>query len=109
MTRKRWTARERVDIVAEFVSTSIGAAEICRKYGVPPATFDNWHRRFMDAGRRELAGIGGGDPAKALAKETESLRILAGDLALANAALKKTLEQRKGRARPKGRRMAGQA
>ena len=101
MTRKRWTAKERVDIMVEFVSTSIGAAEICRKYGVPSATFDNWHRRFMDAGRRELAGIGGGgsnggDPAKALAKETRPLKILAGDLTLANAALKKTLEMRKG-------------
>lgn len=55
----------------EFLSTNIGVAEICRKYGIPPTAFDNWRKRFVDAGRRELAGIGGsggGDPAKAMAR-----------------------------------------
>ena len=111
MTHKRWTAKERADIVVEFLSTNIGVAEICRKYGIPPTTFDNWRKRFVDAGKRELAGIGGGgrrsDPARALAKENESLRIVAGEQALALAELKKTLEMGRGRARSRGRQSAG--
>ena len=92
MTHKRWTAKERVDIVVEFLSTNIGVAEVCRKYAISPTTFDNWRKRFMDAGRRELAGIGGSsrnDPAKALARENESLKIVVREQALALAELKK--------------------
>ena len=99
MTHKKWSAKERVDIMIEFLSTNMGVAEVCRKYGISPTTFDNWRRRFMDAGKRELAGIGGNgrsDPAKALAKENESLKIVVGELTLANSALKKSLELRRG-------------
>ena len=99
MTHKRWTAKERVDIVIEFISTNIGVAEICRKYSIAPTTFDKWRKRFMDAGKRELAGIGGNgrsDPAKAQAKEIESLKIIVGEQALALAELKKSLELRRG-------------
>ena len=102
MTHKRWTAKERVDIVVEFLSTNIGVAEICRKHGISPTTFDNWRKRFMDAGRRELAGIGGdggGDPAKALAQENESLKIVAGEQALAVAAMKEALDAQRGERR----------
>ena len=99
MTHKKWSAEERVDIMIEFLSTNIGVAEVCRKYGISPTTFDNWRKRFMDAGKRELAGIGGNgrsDPAKALAKENESLKIVVGEQALALAELKKSLELRRG-------------
>ena len=99
MTHKKWSAEERVDIMVEFLSTNMGAAEVCRKHGIPLTTFDNWRRRFMDAGKRELAGIGGNgrsDPAKALARENESLKIVVGELTLANSALKKSLELRRG-------------
>ena len=34
MTHKRWTTKERVDIVVEFLSTNIGVAEVCRKYAI---------------------------------------------------------------------------
>ena len=99
MTHKKWSAKERVDIMIEFLSTNIGVAEVCRKYGISPTTFDNWRRRFMDAGKRELAGIGGNgrsDPAKALAKENEPLKIVVGEQTLALAELKKSLELRRG-------------
>ena len=91
MTCKRWTPKERADIVVEFITTDIGAAEICRKYGIPPTTFGGWRRRFTDAGRKELAGTGGdggGDPAKAMAREIESLKIVAGEQAMALAVMK---------------------
>ena len=59
----------------------------CLEHGVSLTTFDNWRKRFMDAGKRELAGIGGNgrsDPAKAQAKEIESLKIVVGEQTPAN-------------------------
>ena len=99
MTHKKWSAKERADIMIEFLSTNMGVAEACRKYGISPTTFDNWRRRFMDAGKRELAGIGGNgrsDPAKALARENESLKIVVGEQALALAELKKARSRGEG-------------
>ena len=95
MTRRRWTAKERVDIVVEFLSTDIGAAGICRKHGVPPSTFGGWRRRFMEAGSRELAG-GRNDPARVLARERESLKIVAAGQSLAVAEMQKVLDARGG-------------
>ena len=105
MTHKRWTAKERVDIVVEYLSTNIGVAGTCRKHGLSPTTFDNRRKRFMDAGKRDLAGIGGdgrSDPAKALARENGSLRIIVCEQALVNTELKKSWELRRGRARSRG-------
>ena len=87
LTRKKWSAKKRADIVVEFLSTNISVAEVCRKYGISLTTFDNWRRWFMDTGKRELAGIGGNgrsDPAKARAKENESPKIVVGEQALAS-------------------------
>ena len=56
-------------------------------------------QEFMDAGKRELASIGGNgrsDPAKALAKENESLKIVVGELTSVNAELEKSWELRRG-------------
>lgn len=53
----------------------------------------------MGAGKRDLSGIGGngrGDPAKALAKESESLKIVVGELTLVNSELKKTWRRGEG-------------
>ena len=79
-------------MAVEYLSTNIGVAGICRKHGLSPTTFGNWRKRFMDAGKRELAGIGGNgrsDPAKAQAREIEALKIVVGELTLVNAELKK--------------------
>ena len=92
-------------MAVEYLSTNIGVAGICRKHGLSPTTFGNWRKRFMDAGKRELAGIGGNgrsDPAKAQAREIEALKIVVGELTLVNAELKKSWESRRGRARSRG-------
>ena len=80
--------------MAGFLPANMGAAEVRRKYGIPPAMSGNWRRRFMDAGRGEPAGAGGSgrsDPAKALAREGEPPGVVAGEQALAPAELKKKL------------------
>ena len=102
MTHK-WSAEEGADIVAGFLSTNMGAAEACRKCDALPTMLGSWCRRSMGAGKRDLAGTGGdggSDPAKAPARENESPRIVVGELTLANSAPRKSLELRRGWARP---------
>jgi hypothetical protein len=36
MPHRRWTAEEKIRIVLESLNTSIGVAELCRKYAVNP-------------------------------------------------------------------------
>ncbi len=67
MVRKQWTVKARADMAAEFLPTDVGAAEMCRKHGVPPATFGGWRRRLMEVGSGDIAG-GGNDPARAPAR-----------------------------------------
>ena len=72
--------------MAGFRPANMGVAEVCRRRGISLTTFGNRRRRFMDAGKRELAGIGGNgrsDPAEALAGENESPRIVVGEQAIA--------------------------
>ena len=78
--------------VVGCLSTNIGVAGIRRKHGVSPTAFDNWRKRLMDAGKEELAGIGGSgrsDPTKAQAKEIEPPKIVADEQDLVVAGLKK--------------------
>ena len=86
--------KARVDMAAEFLSTSVGAAGMCHKHGVPPAAFGGWRRRPMEA-RRELGGAC--DPARAPAREGEPGRIVAAGQALVIAEAKKPLDAGGGR------------
>ena len=91
-TYKQRTAKERAGTVVEFASTDVGVSETCRKCGISPTASDNWRKMAMDAGKREPAGIGGNgrsDPAKAMSKEIESLKIVVGEQVPVNAELKK--------------------
>ena len=53
---KRRTPQEKANIVAEFFTTRISAAELCRRHNVSPATFQDWRDRFLQDGKQALAG-----------------------------------------------------
>ena len=69
---KRRSPEEKASIVVEFFTTSIPAAELCRKHSVSPATFQDWKDKFLQGGRQALADWGGA--AKNHAKEVENLK-----------------------------------
>ena len=69
---KRRTPQEKANIVTEFFTTRISAAELCRRHNVSPATFQDWRDRFLQGDRQALAG--GGDRAKSHAREVENLK-----------------------------------
>ena len=92
---KKWTVSEKTRIVLESLTTSIGPAELCRKYNLSPNTFYPWKERFLESGKAAFSGAPNGDTCKALQKENDSLKHLIGELTIANDAFKKTLEGQK--------------
>ena len=87
---KRCMPQEKARIVLEFLNTRTSAAELCRKYNISQATFQDWKDKFMADGKQALAGRV--DVAKIHAKEVENLKRIIGEITVANDILKKTLE-----------------
>ena len=90
---KRRMPQEKARIVLEFLNTSTSAAELCRKYSISPATFQDWKDKFMAGGKQALAGRG--DVAKIHTKEVENLKRIIGEITVANDILKKNFGGRK--------------
>lgn len=91
VAKSRHPAEEKIRIVMESMTTSIGTAELCRKYNIQPQTFYSWREKFVDGGKMALTGRNG-DAEKHLQKENESLKRIVGELTMANDIFKKTLE-----------------
>jgi transposase len=56
VTRKKYSAEEKIRIVIEGLRGEYSIAELCRKEGIHPNLFYNWSKEFMEAGKRRLAG-----------------------------------------------------
>jgi nitrite reductase/ring-hydroxylating ferredoxin subunit len=52
-----WMAEDRIRIVMESLTTSMSAAELCRKYNLAPGQFDLWKQRFIEGGKLALANF----------------------------------------------------
>ena len=73
---KRRSPQEKASIMTEFFTTSMSAAELCRKHNVSPATFQDWREKFLQGGKQALAG---GDGVKNHAGEMEKINRIIGD------------------------------
>ncbi len=92
MSKKTWSAQDKIEIVMEQFNTNIETAELCRRHSLSPRTFYQWRERFLQAGCASLSGRGHKSTEEQQQKEIESLKKIVGEYAVANAALKKTLE-----------------
>lgn len=45
--RKKWSAREKLEIVLEGIQNPEGIAEVCRKYGVNTTSYYLWRDRLF--------------------------------------------------------------
>lgn len=97
MIRRRWTAEEKIRIVLESLNTSIGLAELCRKYAVNPTVFYAWRTRFIEGGKQALTRSRRNEGGGMLQGENERLKQLIGELTIANDAFKKILQGEKRR------------
>ena len=94
MTDKKtqWSTDEKVRIVLQTLDPQASMAEICRQHNLAPRTVYGWKDRFLAAGRGAFDGSDAVSRVKRHKQEVASLKRIIGEYAVANEALKKTLE-----------------
>jgi transposase len=95
VSRRRFSAEEKIRVVMEGIRGDISVSELCRREGVHTTVYYKWLKEFMEAGKRRLRGdlqreAGRGEVA-ALRDENARLKQLVADYALDLMALKKSL------------------
>ena len=56
ITRRKFTAEEKIRIVLEGLRGEETIAELCRREGISPNLYYNWSKEFLEAGKRRLQG-----------------------------------------------------
>jgi len=93
VTRRRFTAEEKIRIVMEGIRGEEPVSAICRREGIQSTVYYRWLKEFMEAGKRRLRGDtlreAGRDEVAALQQENARLKQLVADYALELMVLKK--------------------
>jgi len=94
ITRRKFTAEEKVRIVLEGFRRDTPIRELCRREGIRPGTYYSWLKDFMEAGKERLQRDTTRDATKAevneLKRENARLKQLVAELSLQVHVLKKT-------------------
>lgn len=95
VTRRHFSAEDKIRIVLEGLRGEDSIAELCRKEGIAQSLFYTWSKEFMEAGKRRLAGdtarAATTDEVKNLRREASALKECVADLTLENRLLKKSM------------------
>jgi len=95
ITRRRFTAEDKIRIVMEGIRGEESVSEICRRERLHTTVYYKWLKDFMEAGKRRLRGDmqreAGREEVVALKEENARLKQLVADYALDLMALKKSL------------------
>ena len=57
VTRRKFSAEEKIRIVLEGLRGEVSIAELCRREGINPNVYYRWSKDFLEAGFRELKSI----------------------------------------------------
>ena len=95
VTRRQFSAEEKIRIVLSGLRGEDSIAELCRREGIAQSLYYTWSKEFMEAGKRRLAG----DTARSattsevqdLRREARALKECVADLTLENRLLKKSM------------------
>jgi len=95
MTRRIFSAEEKIRIVLDGLRGEHSIAELCRGEGIAESLYYSWSKEFLEAGKRRLAG----DTARAattsevkdLRREARELKEVVAEQALELRLLKKSL------------------
>jgi transposase len=94
ITRRKFTAEEKIRIVLEGFRRDTPIRELCRREGIKPSTYYAWLKDFMEAGKERLTGDTVRDITKAevqvLKRDNARLKTLVAELSLQVHVLKKT-------------------
>ena len=95
ITRRKFTAEEKVRIVLEGFRRDTLIRDLCRREGIRPGTYYAWLKDFMEAGKERLQRDTTRDATKAevneLKRENAGLKQLVAELSLQVHVLKKTV------------------
>jgi transposase len=94
ITRRRFTAEEKVRIVLEGFRRDTPVRDLCRREGIRPGTYYAWLKDFMEAGKERLQRDIVRDATQAevqeVKRENARLKQLVAELSLQVHVLKKT-------------------
>jgi len=95
VTRKKFTAEDKIRIVMEGIRADEPVTAICRREGIHANIYYKWLKDFMEAGKSRLKGedLRGATRAEVdtLKDENSKLRQVVADLSIENLTLKKSL------------------
>lgn len=77
ITRRKYTAEEKIRIVLEGFRRGVTVNELCRKQGIKPHSYYAWTKGFMGAGKERLSGD---SVRNAMQREVEVLMLENGEL-----------------------------
>ena len=93
VTRRQFSAKEKIRIVLEGLRGEESIAELCRREGIASSMYYGWSKEFLEAGKKRLAGdtarAATSDEVKDLRREASALKEVVADLTLENRLLKK--------------------
>ena len=95
VTRRRFSAEEKIRIVLEGLRGEESIAALCRREGIAESLYYNWSKEFLEAGKRRLAGdtarAATGDEVRQLRREARDLKEVVAEQALELRLLKKSM------------------
>ena len=93
VTKRQFSAEEKIRIVLEGLRGEDSIAELCRREGITSSMYHGWSKEFLEAGKKRLAGdtarAATSDEVKELRREASALKEVVADLTLENRLLKK--------------------
>ena len=94
ITRRKFTAEEKIRIVLEGFRRDTPIRDLCRREGIRPGTYYAWLKDFMEAGKERLTRDTTRDATRSeiqeLRRENARLKQLVAELSLQVHVLKKT-------------------
>jgi len=95
LTRKRYSAEEKIRIVLDGLRGEESIAELCRQEGIAQGLYYKWSKDFLEAGKKRLAGDitrqANSSEVKELKSEARELKECVAELTLENRLLKKSM------------------
>jgi len=94
VTRRQYSAEEKIRIVLEGLRGESSIAELCRKEGINQNLYYCWSKEFLEAGKKRLAGDtareANSNEVKSLHREAAHLKEALAETVLKNRLLKKS-------------------
>ena len=94
ITRRKFTAEEKIRIVLEGFRRDTPIRNLCRREGIRPSTYYSWLKDFMEAGKERLTRDITRDATRTeiqeIKRENAKLKTLVAELSLQVHVLKKT-------------------